>query len=249
MDLPGLAYSLGRTALNAYFRRPNSRRGRGRKRGRGSRGMARSGARCASRAPTRSVMQGSFSGSIRQYYTLKAKGSWYKTISVTSLLSDSFASLKTQFAEVQIKAIRVYYTPNAATTSSGNYAMALIDSDNIPVKQLTYASILSLPGSTCRKLFQGAGCHWKWTEPSDAEFRSTSSAEAICAYYVATQDETADIGGDVVVDASLTLRSDGSLLGHPLERMILENEWSDEVLERVQTLIQARRSTGEYVMA
>lgn len=250
MDLGGLAYSLGRRALNAYFRQP-TRRNRSGRRGRGRRqgGMARSGARTPFRPPTRSLMQGTFSGTIRQFYTVNAKGVYHRDLPVASLLNDAYAALKTQFAEVQVKAIRVYFVPNATTSVSGNYTMALIDADNLPSKDLTYSQVLASPGSTVRKMWQGVGCHWKWTEPSDAEYKATNDDHVICTTYIATANNAAEILGDLTVDASITLRSDGALLGRPLDRMILENDWSSQDVESAYELLTSRRSVEEYVMA
>lgn len=244
MSFVPLALDAGRALLSHYVRRqrPNSSRGRGRRsRNRRSSGLSRSRANVPSRVPTRSIMQGSFQGSIRNYFTIASSTTFYKSITRDDLLGDQFAALKTQFAECRVNSLRVYIQPDQATNTSGSYAACLIDSTTAKAKTLTYGAILALPGSTSRKMFQPTGLHWKWTEPSDAEFvLSNSTTNIICDIYIATNG-TQTISGDLIVDASVTLRSNpGAFAANQLARMIEVHSWSQAHLEEALELLTSR---------
>lgn len=203
--------------------------------------MRRSRANVNSRCPTRSILQGSFSGSIRQYFTISVVDTYYKSFTVSDFLADAYASLKSQFAECRVHAVRVYYQPDASTAITGQYAACLVDSTTVAAKTLTYGQILSMPGSTARKMWQSTGLHWKWTEPSDAEFVATNDTTTkVCLLFMATNATLVKLGGDLIVDVSMTLRTSGSLLGHPVTRLLTENSWPLEVLESARDTIDER---------
>lgn len=234
------AFDVGRYAYNRYAGRGRgSRRGRSRK-SRG--GMRRSGARVASRPPTRSVMQGSFSGSIRNYFTVDKGQGWVKDLTFADILGDNFASLKTQFAECRVLSLRCYYEPEYGTNTSGSYAAALIDGARTSPKKLSYGTILALPGSTTRKMYQSVGLHWKWTEPSDAEFEATTSTRSICCVFLSGNSTAAEVSGELVVDASIVLRTQSSAFSDEsqLERMIRVHDWPSDVLSASLSLITER---------
>lgn len=244
MSFVPLALDAGRALLSHYTRgsRSTTLRGRGRKsRNRRSSGLSRSRANVSSRVPTRSIMQGSFQGSIRNYYTIESAKDFYKSITRGDLLGDQFAALKTQFGECRVNSLRVYIQPDQSTSSSGSYAACLIDSTTSKAKTLTYGAILALPGSTSRKMYQPSGLHWKWTEPSDAEFvLSNSTTSVICDVYIATNG-TQTISGDLIVDASVTLRSSpGAFVTNQLARMIEVHSWSQPHLEEALQMLTSK---------
>lgn len=235
MSLLPYALDAGRYLLNNFAPRPRGRKAtRGRKRGNNRRsGIARSRANTSSRVPTRSVTQGSFNGSIRNYFSIGSATSFYKSITRDDLLGDQFAALKTQFGECRIHSLRVYVQPDQPTSSSGLYASALIDSSTSKATTLSYGQILALPGSTCRKIFQTVGHHWKWTEPSDAEFRlSSDKNDVICEFFLHTNSDSVKVSGDLVVDTSLTLRSSPAAFTDECQllRMLRIHPWSTDQL-------------------
>jgi len=245
-----LATELGRFALNRYLGNNNqSTRGRRRRPPprRRRTGMSRPGANVSSRVPTRSIMQGSFSGSIRNYYSISSNSTWYKSISVQDLIADQYAALATQFGEIRVNALRAYYTPDAPTSSAGSYAACLIDSTTKKsVTTPTYALIMSLPGSTVRKTYQSCGLHWKWTEPSDAEFRNIDDASPVCDILMATNTSTAKLSGDLIVDVSIILRSaPGAFSYNPLLRMMHLHSFSREQLTEAQHHIESLLADDE----
>lgn len=155
-------------------------------------------------------MQGSFNGTIRQYFTVTDSNSWYKTITTQALIADNYAALASQFLDCRVHSLNIYYEPNAATSKSGNYAACLIDADAASATALSYGRILANPGSVVRKAYQSFGLHWKWTEPSDAEFRRIDdNTYPWCVFQMATNDPNSAVklGGDLIVDASITLRN------------------------------------------
>ena len=236
-----VALDVGRTLLSHYTRgsRQNPSRRR-RPRGRKSAGLSRSRAGVSSRVPVRTVMQGSFQGSIRNYFTIPSATTFYKSVTRNDLLGDQFAALKTQFGECRVNSLRVYIQPDQPTSSSGSYAACLIDSSTAKAKSITYGAILALPGSTSRKMYQPIGMHWKWTEPSDAEFVLSNSATAvICDVYIATNG-TQTIFGDLIIDASITLRSHPGAFANQLTRMIEIHDWSQTQLEEALRSLTTR---------
>jgi len=186
-------------------------------------------------------MQGSFQGSIRNYYTIGSASSYYKSITRDDLLGDQFAALKTQFGECRVNSLRVYIQPDQGTNSTGSYAACLIDSSTAKGKTLSYGAILALPGSTGRKMYQPCGLHWKWTEPSDSEFvLSNNTSNIICDVYIACNGSQ-KISGDLIVDASVTLRSQpGAFAQNQLARMIEIHSWSQDHLEEALHLLTSK---------
>lgn len=244
MDIWGLAQSAGRAAINHYLGRP--KRGGRRRRGGGRRRATPRGT--PAQVPQRTIMQGTFSGTIRQFYTVKTSNSnYYRQFPLTSLLADAYVSLRTQFAEAQVKSIRVYFTPTVPITTAGSYAAAFIDGDHLAAanKAQDYDIVLSMPNSVVRRIYQPAGMHWKWTEPSDAEFMPTTSADIIAALYISTPTGGDSIAGEVTLDASIVLRSPGHLLGHPLLRMLKEVKWPESVLVEALDLLTANLETTD----
>lgn len=237
MDIWGLAQSAGRAALNHYMGGP--RRGGRRRRG-GGRKRSAPRKRTQAQVPQRTIMQGTFQGTIRQFYTVQTTAkNYFRQLPLASLLADAYVSLRTQFAEAQVKSIRAYYTPTAPITTAGAYAAALIDGDHLAAAGVAqdYDIVLSMPNSVVRRAYQPAGMHWKWTEPSDAEFMPTNSAEVIAALYISTPTGGENLAGEITLDVSIVLRSPGHLLGHPLLRMLREVKWPEPVLVEALTLL------------
>jgi hypothetical protein len=188
-------------------------------------------------------MQGSFSGSIRQYFTIAATTSYYKSITPQNLFSDYYASLATQFAEVRINSIRLYYTPEASTSTNGQYAAALIDTTANNAATLDYGQVLSLPGSTARKVYQSCGLHWKWTEPSDAEFVRSNSAQSICDLFLSSNTTAKNISGEIVCDASVIMRTLPSAFSCHLLRMLHSFEFTTEQYSQAFDFISEKLSS------
>lgn len=233
-----LASHLGRAALDYYVPKRASRRAKPRrKRNNASR------ANVPQRPPTRSIMQGTFQGSLRQFYTVTTTSGYFeKNIVASSLLADAYASLGVAFFEIQVKAIRVYFTPSNAITSPGVYAACLIDGDSITSSpKIGYAQILGNPGSVSRRSYQSCGLHWKWTEPSDSEFRKTNDNSTITSFFLRlSKDDAPTLTGELTVDASVVLRSSGSLLGNPLVRLLREYpEIAVQDIEQISALVDA----------
>lgn len=203
-----------------YFNPVQRGRGRGRRTRRRGRGGSSRGQRQPQRAPTRTIMQGSFNGSIRQYFNIDAVNSYYKTLAVSDLVGDQYASLAAQFSEVRVNSIRAYYEPSKGTGAEGLYAACLFDVTNeSSASTLSYGRVVASPGSVVRKLWQPSGFHWKWTEPSDAEFVHISSTNRILVFQVIGQ-ASITIPGELIIDASITLRNQGQSVAESLERHI-----------------------------
>lgn len=198
------AYQMARRYLSTSNRRPrrnNVRKGR-------KRGLAKSRANVRNSAPTRSIMQGSFSGSIRNYYTVASSKAYYKSFTCGDLIGDQYASLAAQFTEVRINAARLYFYPSEGTTGSFSYAACLFDSTgSTSTTTPSFGEICASPGSVVRRAWQTAGFHWKWTEPSDCEFNRITNAATKLFVFQLAPNESASLGGELIVDASVTLRN------------------------------------------
>lgn len=180
-------------------------------------------------------MQGSFQGSLRQYYTITSATSFSHRFTYSGVLGDAYASLKTAFAEIRVHSLRVYVVSDLNVATDYAYASCLIDSIGKTKAGLTYGQVLSMPGSSFRRMYQGCGHHWKWTEPSDAEFNLTNSDVSIADFYLSVTNAKVPFGGHLVVDISVTLRDFGGLVtdhvltSHPLIRMILETNFDFDI--------------------
>lgn len=246
MSLVPFPGDLGRYAIGRYLggnqRRPaQNRRQRRRRRG----GLKRSHANVSSRVPTRSIMQGSFSGSIRNYFTVNAAKFFYKSITISDILGDEYASLKSQFGEGRINAMRCYYQPEYGTDKVGQYAACLIDTTSKKaVSSLSYGAVLALPGSTTRKSYQPCGLHWKWTEPTDAEFINTTSTSPICVVYLAPNAIASEVSGELIIDCSVILRTNANALGERchLHRLLKVHQFSTSNLIQAQSIIEDQLS-------
>lgn len=249
MSLLPFAIDAGRFLLNNFSQRGRrSSRGRSRRGRRRTGGTRRSQAGVSNRVPTRSVMQGSFTGSIRNYYTVPSNTGYYHSITRDELLGDQFVSLKTQFGECRIISVRAYFQPDQSTDTAGLYASCLIDQDHSKAGNLSYGQILALPGSTSRKVYQSVGHHWKWTEPSDANFRKTNDKDdGVCEFFLRTNTDSVKVSGDLVVDASIVLRSIPSSFGEQthLMRMLHIHPWTpDQLIEASQAIDELLAATN-----
>lgn len=215
---------LAGSALRSYFGSSRGRQNRGRaRRGRARRhaGLSRSRANVRTSLPTRSIMQGSFTGSIRQYFTVKSTTQFYKTFTPADLIGDRYASLAAQFTEVRFNACRLYFYPDSGTGAAFSYAACLFDDTSASSSTTpTFGEILASPGSVCRRGWQTCGLHWKWTEPSDAEFRSISgTVDKLFIFQLATNN-TITIAGELVCDCSIILRNQTGSVATTLRRHI-----------------------------
>jgi hypothetical protein len=238
------AIPIARAAYNHYMGRNTRRRRKPARKSKRS-GLSKSHANVPSRPPTRSIMQGSFNGSIRQFYTVPSATTYYKSFSYSSILSDAYASLAANFTEVRVNSLRVYYEPAAATGTTGHYAACLFDSDTTANTTPTYRNVIASPGSTARKHYQSIGLHWKWTEPDDANFKSTKSTDTICVMLMASAGTT-PVEGTLIVDISIVLRNQSGNIATTIQNLhhhILHSSFDQiELSQIVDSLHQASTS-------
>lgn len=118
-------------------------------------------------------------------------------------------SLAAAFSQYRLLRANVWFLPDQGTDSSGQYAMTLTDGPQEIVGSNTFTSLLSAPGSVCRKRFQIGAVSWRPTEPSDRDWHDTEDASQIVFSLICVDSLSGGSGstdGNFVMDYRVQMR-------------------------------------------
>jgi len=173
------------------------------------------------RPPVRSLMAGCFNGSVRsELYHMDAIHTYYKTYTFATLVGAEYAGLIAHFTEIRINAVRMYIQPTVAITEPGSYTACLFDSDVQSIATPKWGAVMASPGSVTRRMAQPCQLHWKWTEPSDANFRPTTSSDTVAVLNVVTTSSGEQLSARLICDVSLTLRNQAGTTSEKFSRYV-----------------------------